>query len=64
MKIRDFYTPHITYKTNLGAAKFEKGDYEGCIQACNEAVEYGREILADFKIIAKYVTLCLAMIMR
>lgn len=43
----------IAYKTNLGAAKFEKGDYEGCIQACQEAVEYGREILADFKIIAK-----------
>lgn len=54
----------ITYKTNLGAAKFEKGDYEGCIQACNEAVEYGREILADFKIIAKYVIFCLATIMR
>ncbi|KAJ4300003.1 Hsp90 cochaperone [Kalmusia sp. IMI 367209] len=43
----------ITYLTNLGAAKFEKGDYQGCIEACNEAVEYGREILADFKIIAK-----------
>lgn len=43
----------IAYKTNLGAAKFEKGDYEGCIQACQEAVDYGREILADFKIIAK-----------
>lgn len=43
----------ITYKTNLGAAKFEKGDYQGCIEACQEAVEYGREILADFKIIAK-----------
>ncbi|KAF2848583.1 hypothetical protein T440DRAFT_168760 [Plenodomus tracheiphilus IPT5] len=55
----DYYTQaweihkDITYKTNLGAAKFEKGDYEGCIQACQEAVEYGREILADFKIIAK-----------
>lgn len=43
----------ITYKTNLGAAKFEKGDYQGCIEACNEAVEYGREVYADFKIIAK-----------
>lgn len=43
----------ITYKTNLGAAYFEKGDYESCIKACQEAVEYGREILADFKIIAK-----------
>jgi len=43
----------ITYLTNLGAAKFEKGDYEGTIEACNQAVEYGREILADFKMIAK-----------
>jgi stress-induced-phosphoprotein 1 len=43
----------IAYKTNLGAAKFEKGDYQGCIEACNEAVEYGREVYADFKIIAK-----------
>jgi len=43
----------ITYLTNLGAAKFEKGDYAGCIEACQQAVEYGREILADFKIIAK-----------
>ena len=43
----------ITYLTNLGAAKFEKGDYDGTIEACNQAVEYGREILADFKMIAK-----------
>lgn len=43
----------ITYLTNLGAAKFEKGDYEGCIEACKQAVEHGREVLADFKLIAK-----------
>ncbi|KAF2197841.1 hypothetical protein GQ43DRAFT_186921 [Delitschia confertaspora ATCC 74209] len=43
----------ITYLTNLGAAKFEKGDYQGCIEACQQAVEHGREILADFKVIAK-----------
>lgn len=43
----------IAYKTNEGAAKFEKGDYEGCIKACQEAVDYGREVFADFKIIAK-----------
>lgn len=43
----------ITYLTNLGAAKFEKGDYQGCIEACEKAVEEGRSILADFKIIAK-----------
>lgn len=43
----------IAYKTNEGAAKFEKGDYQGCIEACQEAVDYGRETYADFKIIAK-----------
>ena len=43
----------IAYMTNLGAAKFEKGDYQGCIEACQQAIEYGREIYADFKIIAK-----------
>ncbi|KAI9790566.1 MAG: Hsp90 cochaperone [Piccolia ochrophora] len=43
----------ITYLTNLGAAKFEKGDYQGAIDACKTAVEEGREMLADFKLIAK-----------
>lgn len=43
----------ITYLTNLGAAKFEKGDYDGAIEACQKAVEHGREVLADFKLIAK-----------
>ena len=43
----------ITYLTNLGAANFEKGDYEACIEACKKAVEHGREVLADFKLIAK-----------
>ncbi|KAK6387376.1 uncharacterized protein PV06_04980 [Exophiala oligosperma] len=43
----------ITYLTNLGAAKFEKGDYQGCVEACEKAVEEGRQMLADFKLIAK-----------
>ena len=43
----------ITYLTNLGAAKFEKGDYPGAIEACEKAIDEGRQILADFKIIAK-----------
>lgn len=43
----------ITYLNNLGAAYFEKGDYEKCIEACQKAVEEGREIYADFKLIAK-----------
>lgn len=43
----------ITYLNNLGAAKFEKGDYEGAIEACQSAIDYGREVYADFKMIAK-----------
>lgn len=43
----------ITYLTNLGAAYYEKGDYQECIKACETAVQEGREMLADFKLIAK-----------
>jgi len=43
----------ITYLNNLGAAYFEKGDYDKCIEACTKAIEKGREIYADFKLIAK-----------
>ena len=43
----------ITYLTNLSAAKFEKGDYQGAIESCEKAIEEGREVRADFKIIAK-----------
>ena len=43
----------ITYLTNRSAANFEKGDYQACIEDCKQAVEHGREVLADFKIIAK-----------
>lgn len=43
----------ITYLNNLGAAHFEKGDYAKCIEACTQAVEEGRAIYADFKMIAK-----------
>ena len=43
----------ITYLTNKSAAQFEKGDYEAAIATCKTAIEEGREILADFKIIAK-----------
>ncbi|KAF4987770.1 hypothetical protein FDECE_15308 [Fusarium decemcellulare] len=43
----------ITYLNNLGAAYFEKGDYDKCIESCTKAIEEGREIYADFKLIAK-----------
>ena len=43
----------ITYLTNMSAAQYEKGDYESAIEACKKAIDEGREVLADFKIIAK-----------
>jgi stress-induced-phosphoprotein 1 len=43
----------ITYLNNLGAAYFEKGDFQACIDACTKAVEEGRKLYADFKLIAK-----------
>lgn len=43
----------ITYLNNLGAAKFEKGDYQGTVETCQKAVEEGRDLRADFKTIAK-----------
>ena len=43
----------ITYLTNRSAANFEKGDYDACIADCQQAIDHGREVLADFKLIAK-----------
>ena len=43
----------ITYLTNLSAAQFEKGEYEEAIKACEQAIEEGRMVYTDFKIIAK-----------
>lgn len=43
----------ITYLNNLGAAYFEKGEYDKTIETCEKAVEEGRQIYADFKMIAK-----------
>lgn len=43
----------ITYLNNLGACYFEQGNYEECIKTCRKAVEEGREMRADYKIVAK-----------
>ena len=33
--------------------RFEQKDYEKCIETCKKGVEVGREVKADFKIVAK-----------
>lgn len=43
----------ITYLNNRAAAEFEKGEYETTIATCKEAIEYGREVFADYKVMAK-----------
>ncbi|KAG8721995.1 Hsp90 cochaperone [Ceratobasidium sp. 394] len=43
----------ITYLTNLAATYFEQGEYDKCIETCEKAVEEGRSIRADYKLIAK-----------
>lgn len=43
----------ITYLNNRAAAEFEKGDYETTIKTCQQAVDEGHEMHADFKLIAR-----------
>ncbi|QLQ78388.1 hypothetical protein HG537_0A06350 [Torulaspora globosa] len=43
----------ITYLNNRAAAEYEKGEYETAIETLTKAVEEGRELRADYKIIAK-----------
>lgn len=52
-KAWDTWPKDITFLTNLGAAYFEKGDYDKAIEVCQKAVEEGRELRADYKLIAK-----------
>jgi len=52
-KAWDIWPKDITFLTNLGAVYFEQGDYNKCIETCEKAVEEGREIRADYKLVAK-----------
>lgn len=43
----------ITYLNNRSAAEYEKGDYQTAIATLTNAVDEGREMRADYKLIAK-----------
>ncbi|EAU84930.1 chaperone [Coprinopsis cinerea okayama7 len=49
----EIYPKDITFLTNAGAAYFEKGEYDKAIEVCEKAVDEGRSIRADYKLIAK-----------
>ncbi|RLV95137.1 Heat shock protein STI1 [Spathaspora sp. JA1] len=43
----------ITYLNNRAAAEFEKGDFDAAIATCVKAIDEGRDMRADYKLVAK-----------
>jgi tetratricopeptide (TPR) repeat protein len=46
----------ISYLINRAAVYIEMGKYDECIKDCDKAVERGRELRADFKMISRALT--------
>ena len=46
----------ISFITNKAAVNFEKGDYDECVKCCDDAVEKGRELRVDYKLVARAMT--------
>ncbi|CAO3673214.1 unnamed protein product [Rhizopus stolonifer] len=44
---------NITFLTNKAAVLFEQENYQECIKVCEEAIERGRELKCDYKLIAR-----------
>ncbi|ORZ18703.1 hypothetical protein BCR42DRAFT_231444 [Absidia repens] len=44
---------NITFLTNKAAVLFEQENYQECIKVCEDAVEKGRDLRADYKLIAR-----------
>ncbi|KAK7389292.1 hypothetical protein VNO78_24162 [Psophocarpus tetragonolobus] len=52
----EFDDQDISYLTNRAAVYLEMGKFEECIKDCERAVERGRELRSDFKMIARALT--------
>ncbi|KAF7980888.1 hypothetical protein HWV62_36063 [Athelia sp. TMB] len=52
-KAWDVWPKDITFLTNLGAVYFEQAEYDKCIETCEKAVDEGRSLRADYKLVAK-----------
>lgn len=46
----------ISFITNRAAVHLEMGKYDECIKDCDKAVERGRELRSDYKMVAKALT--------
>ena len=44
------------FRNCRAAVHFEKGDYEQCIEDCDKAVERGRDLKLDYKLVGKALT--------
>lgn len=52
-KALELYADDITFLTNRAAVFFEMGRFEDAVADCDTAVERGRELRADFKLVAR-----------
>merc|ERR1711939_129898 len=52
-KAWDTFPENIVYLNNLAAAQYENGDLDAALETCEKAVEAGRDMRADYKLIAK-----------
>ena len=46
----------VSFITNKAAVNFEKQDYEACIKNCEDAIEKGRELRVEYKMIGRAMT--------
>ena len=46
----------VSFLTNKAAVNFENGDYDACIECCDDAIEKGRELRVDYKMVARAMT--------
>merc|ERR1712178_510320 len=52
-KAYEIYPKDISPLTNVAACQFEQDDFDGCIDTCMDAIAKGREVMCDYKLIAK-----------
>ncbi|GAB4817982.1 hypothetical protein N2152v2_005028 [Parachlorella kessleri] len=52
----ELFDADISFLTNRAAVYFEMADFEACIKDCDAAVERGRELRADYKLVARALT--------
>ncbi|CAH8313294.1 unnamed protein product [Eruca vesicaria subsp. sativa] len=52
----EIFDEDISFITNRAAVHLEMGQYDECIKDCDKAVERGRELRSDYKMVAKALT--------